>query len=156
MFCSRKMNRKINHVHERALRIVYNDYTTSFKDLLIKDKAVSIHHRNIQYVATEMYKVVNNISPTIIQEIFEKCTGEGPSTRLGSAFIRPKVNTVYKGENSLRNFGPLVWNNMLPENLKTCSTLIEFKKAIKRWVPENCPCRLCKEYIIGLGFIQQL
>ena len=152
MFCSRKMNRKINHVHERALRIVYNDYTTSFKDLLIKDKTVSIHHRNIQYVATEMYKVVNNISPSIIQEIFEKYTGEGPSTRLGSAFIRPKVNTVYMGENSLRNFGPLVWNNMLPENFKTCSTLIEFKKAIKRWVPENCPCRLCKEYIIGLGF----
>ena len=45
MFCSRKMNRKINHIHERALRLVYEDYTTSFKDLLLRDRSVSIHHR---------------------------------------------------------------------------------------------------------------
>ena len=31
MFCSRKMNRKINHLHERALRLVYNDYNSTFK-----------------------------------------------------------------------------------------------------------------------------
>ena len=57
MFCSRKMNRKIYHIHERALRLVYEDYVTSFEDLLIKDKSVSIHHRNIQKVAIEMFKV---------------------------------------------------------------------------------------------------
>ena len=38
MFCSRKMNRKINHIHERALRLVYNDYDLSFEELLMKDK----------------------------------------------------------------------------------------------------------------------
>ena len=63
MFCSRKMNRKINHIHERALRMVYDDYNSSFDELLIRDNSVSIHYRNIQKVAIEMYKVVNNISP---------------------------------------------------------------------------------------------
>ena len=38
MFCSRKMNRKINHIDERALRLVYEDYTTPFDDLLVRDK----------------------------------------------------------------------------------------------------------------------
>ena len=51
MFCSRQMNRKINYIHERALRLVYDDYTSSFNELLIKDNTVSIHHRNIQNVA---------------------------------------------------------------------------------------------------------
>ena len=151
MFCSREMNRKINHIHERALRLVYGDYTASFEELLKKDKTVSIHHRNIQYLAIEMYKVINNLSPQILNEIFEKC--EMLPTRLGRSFVRPKVNKVYKGENSLRSFGPIVWNYMIPNEIKSCSSLIVFKNAIKKWIPENCPCRLCKKYIKGLGFI---
>ena len=52
MFCTREMNQKINHVHERALRLVYNDYQSTFEYLLKKDKSLSIHHRNIHRVAT--------------------------------------------------------------------------------------------------------
>ena len=44
MFCSRKMNRKINHIKERALRLVYDDYLSSFDELLRKDNSVCIHH----------------------------------------------------------------------------------------------------------------
>ena len=150
MFCSIKMNRKINHIHERALRLVYNDYTSSFGELLEKDKSVCIHHRNIQYVAIEMYKVMNDLTPQFIKYIFQK-TGEHP-TRLGNTFVRRKVNTVYKGENSIRIFGPIVWN-LLPEIFKSSITLADFKKAIKSWVPKNCPCRLCKTYVKNLGFI---
>ena len=57
MFCSMKMNRKINHIEERALRLVYDDYLSSFDELLRKDNSVCIHHRNIQRVAIEMFKV---------------------------------------------------------------------------------------------------
>ena len=54
MFCSRKMNEKINHIHERALRLVYNDYESTFDRLLKNDKTISIHHRSIHCVAIEM------------------------------------------------------------------------------------------------------
>ena len=57
MFCSRELNKKINHIHESGLRMVYKDYTSSFEDLLVKDESVCIHHRNIQKVAIEMFKV---------------------------------------------------------------------------------------------------
>ena len=83
-------------------------------------------------------------------EIFEYRRGD--STRSGNIFVRQTVNSVYKGDNSLRIFGPIVWNNMLPENYKTCPTLTHFKNSIKSWIPKNCPCRLCKNYIPGLGF----
>ena len=43
MFHARELNKKINHIHERSLRIVYRDYNSSFKDLLKKDKSVCIH-----------------------------------------------------------------------------------------------------------------
>ena len=54
MFCSRQMNKKINHIHERALRLVYDDDTASFSESLIKYNTVSIHHRNIHYVAIKI------------------------------------------------------------------------------------------------------
>ena len=54
---------------------------------------------------------------------------------------------------SLGVFGPIVWNDLLPEKIKKCTTSSEFKDAIKFCIPTNCPCRLCKEYISGVGFI---
>ena len=56
MFHSRKLHNKINKIHERSLRIVYNDDSSSFEELPSKDNSVSIHHRNIQSLAIEMYK----------------------------------------------------------------------------------------------------
>ena len=71
MFCSRKMNNRINHIHERALRIVYEDYSSSFEGLLLLDNSVCIHHRNIQKVAIEMFKIKNNIAPALIMDLFD-------------------------------------------------------------------------------------
>ena len=48
MFCDRTLNAKINRLHERALRIAYNDYISSFEDLLVKDGSVTIHEKNLR------------------------------------------------------------------------------------------------------------
>lgn len=151
MFCSRQINRKINHIHERALRLTYDDYTASFEELLKKDKSVSIHHRSLQHLATEMYKVKNDLAIKIITNLFEQ--REASSCRSGTSFVRPKVTTVNKGLNSLRNFGPILWNIMLPIKYKSCSCLEDFKNLIKSWIPENCLCTLCKTYVPGLGYV---
>ena len=153
MFCSRKLNRKINFIHERALRLVYNDYTSSFENLLKKDNSVSIHHRNIQRVAIEMYKVRNNLCPEIMKSLFVP-QAHSINTRSNSSFLRPRINSVYYGENSIRNFGPIVWDKMIPKCIKESSTLVIFKSQIKKWVPQNCPCRLCKTFIPELGFVK--
>ena len=126
MFCSGSMNNKINRIHERALRIVYRDYESSFDELLEQDKSLRFHHRNIHQVAIEMFKVKHGLSPPFMKDIFE-------ITDLNNTidFRRPNVNSVKKGCRSLRSFGPIVWNTMLPENCKSCETLDEFKISIK-------------------------
>ena len=71
MFHSIKLNNRINNIVERALRIVYDDYSTSFNDLLlIKDNSVTIHIRNIQTLAIELYKAANCLSPEIMKYVF--------------------------------------------------------------------------------------
>ena len=150
MFCSREMNRRINHIHERALRLVYHDYITSFEDLLIRDKSVTIHHRNIQEVAIEMFKVKNNLCPEFIKNLFSQINTQ---TRSNASFHRQNVNTVYNGEQTLRSFGPIVWDTMVPEDLKKITDLQDFKDKIRAWIPESCICRLCKNYVPNLGFV---
>ena len=60
---SRTMNIKINRLHERCLRIVYSDKTSSFEKLLEKGGSVTIRTRNLQTLGTLMFKVYENLSP---------------------------------------------------------------------------------------------
>ena len=71
MIHNRKLNKKINKVHERALRIVYGDHKTRLSELLNIDKSVTIHERNLQYLVIEIYKTKKGISPAIMNEIFQ-------------------------------------------------------------------------------------
>ena len=70
MFQGRVLNRKINPLHERSLRIVYKDSISSFHELLKKDHSFTIHHRNIQSLATKLYKIKENVSNEIMSSIF--------------------------------------------------------------------------------------
>ena len=65
-FHSRNLN-KINRLHERCLQVIYNDKTSSSEQLLENDNSVSIHHRNIQTLVIEMYKVNNGLSLEIMK-----------------------------------------------------------------------------------------
>ena len=67
---NRSLNNKINHIHERALRIVYDDCSSSFEDFLNKDKSVTIQQRNLQQLAIEIFKVKIGIAPIIMNKIF--------------------------------------------------------------------------------------
>ena len=61
MFSSRSSKNLINRIHERSLRTVYNDTNSTFHELLQGNISVIIHHKNIQTLTTEVFKVVNNI-----------------------------------------------------------------------------------------------
>ena len=67
---NRTENRNINMLHERCLRLIYNDKQSSLEMLFENDSSVSIHDRNIQCLVTEMYKVSNGLSPPVVRNIF--------------------------------------------------------------------------------------
>ena len=62
MFTIHTINNNINYLHERCLRTIYNNTTSSIKEMLKRDGFVSIHNRKIQILVTEMFKVYNNAS----------------------------------------------------------------------------------------------
>lgn len=72
LFISRGLNNKINCLYGSCLRIVYSDSRLSFDDLLHEDKRVSIHVKDLQALALEMFKVAKNFSSAIASASFEK------------------------------------------------------------------------------------
>jgi len=151
MFSGKTSNNRINKLHERALRVVYSDYNSTFDDLLRRDGSVSIHDRNIRILATELFKVKNNLSNHIMNDIFE-LRNLNYNIRSQSDFLSKQVNTVNYGLKSLKYLGPKIWN-FVPFDIRESQSLHEFRRKIKLWVPENCPCPICRVYIHNLGYI---
>ena len=70
MLHSRKNNNKTKHLHERCLQLIYSDKKSSYENLLEKNNSVSIHHKNIQALTIEMFKVNHKLCPESTGDIF--------------------------------------------------------------------------------------
>ena len=96
MFYGREVNSKINHLQERSLRIVCNDYITLFEDLLKKDNSFKIHHKSIQSLAIELFKVKKGIADPILYDILPLRSIDY-NLRSQIDFSVSSVNTTYFG-----------------------------------------------------------
>ena len=148
---SRTMNNHINGIHERALRLVYKDYHSGFNELLAKDNSVSIHHRNLQQLAIEIFKFVKGIGPAIMRNVFE-LEDQCYNLRNANNLKRHIVHTSQYGSESVGFLAPKIWAT-IPKEIKNSDSLAEFKAKIKMWKGDNCTCRLCKNYIANVGFL---
>ena len=102
----RTMNNRINTLHEKALRLVYtNKSNLSFDDLLKEDKSVKIQQNNLQILATEIYKVKNDIGPKIMADIFHFV--EKPYNPKNNSIMQRQANrSVYFGTESISSLAP--------------------------------------------------
>ena len=132
MFHSRKVNERINHIYESALRIVYKDFNLSFQVLLTEDNSLNIHSRNQQKRVNEIFKVKNGLSPELMNYVFEfieKQSSLQSTLHFRSRKIRTTkhgIETPYLGS-KLRKF--------VPNEYKTIESLADIK--VKTWVPET-------------------
>ena len=97
MFHSRKMEHRINSIHKRALKLVYQDsHNLTFRELLSKDKSVSNHQKNLQLLATEIFKSKTGVSPELTNDIFH--------------FVERTDYTLERNHTDQRVFLPLLLN----------------------------------------------
>jgi len=148
LFHDRAVEKKINRVHERALRCVYKDDISSFANLLAKDGSVTVHQKNIQSLAIEAFKSLNNIGPSFLKDILPSI--QSRSVTRGLAL--PRTKSLKYGVDSLNFLSAQIWA-LVPSELKIVNDLKQFKEKIRQWIPVNCPCRLCKIYIHGVGYL---
>ena len=149
---SRTMNNRIDKIYEKALKLVYK-YETNFSldDSLKKNKSVSIHQRSLQILATEIYKVRNNLGPEIMKDIFHFV--QKPYNLRNDSTLQRRINcTVYFGTENISSLAPKIWGIVLCK-IKNAKSLDVFKEKVKLWTTDICPCRPCKRYIGNVGFV---
>ena len=106
------------------------------------DVSAFTHNRNLQILATQMYKVSKGFSPPIITGLFKPREEQHYNLRSNAEFTILIIETVYHGSESILFAGPKILST-LPDRLKNANSLQIFKSEIKELNPEN---HLCLEY----------
>ena len=126
---SRGLSNRINNLHERTLRIVYQDKKSDFETSFKKDKSVTINVKNLHYLVTKIYKDKNNISPEIMRDIFHFQENDNFNSRSGTHLAFRNMRRTLFGKETVSNLGGKIWS-LLPEELKNSSSLQVFKNIL--------------------------
>ena len=151
MYSSRGSNNLINRIRKSSLRTVYNDTSSTFQELLKCNRSVSIHHKNIQTLTTEVFKVVNSICPPFMKTFFDFRENRY-NIRKFQEMRQQKVWTVRDGFETAPYCAHKLWS-LVPADLKSLPNLNLFKSKIKHWKCTERPCKLCKTYPRNMGYV---
>ena len=106
----RTLNNKTNRIHERTLKIVYNNYKSNFKDLLERDHYFTIHERNLQYLHIEAYQVKNGLCPVIVNDVFKFSKNSACELRSGNNLQRTNIQTLHFSSEFIKTLGAKIWD----------------------------------------------
>jgi hypothetical protein len=68
-FFTNKNSKKLEKVQERALRFVYEDYNSSYEELLQKANVPSLQIRRMRTMALETNKIINKLAPVCLHDL---------------------------------------------------------------------------------------
>ena len=131
MLHSRTLNNKTNRLHERALRIAYSDYKSSFNTILEKDDSFSIQHGNMQSMKYEIYKILHGLSLAIMGDIINLNKSPTYNLRTRQELYSRNPKTVTYGTETISFLAPKIWA-IVPQNIKNCTTLSSFEINIRK------------------------
>ena len=117
------------------MRLVYKDRQSA-----IEINQRSVHHKNLQILAIEMYKVKHGIASDIMNDIFRKRKTSG-STRNPFSFETRNIKTVYHGSETVAYLASKI-RKLAPPMTKDTENINFFESNMKLWKPENYPSRL--------------
>ena len=121
----------VNHLQQRCLRQIYNNKSSFYDELLLNIGSASIHHRNIQNIAIEMFEVKSHLLPEIVAAYFwskhkliimtsqwwHQIMTSQTHHKSYNDFRTPAIRSAYQGSKNISILGHKVWNSR-PSNLK--------------------------------------
>ena len=131
---------KIESIQKKALRLLYNDYTSTNDSLLAKANKPSMELKRYRALPLEIFKTINFLNPTYIEDLFHL---RSSSTRQPNNIAVIRTNTNTYGTKTIRSLGPQIWNS-LPEHTKAETPFVLFRSVINILFGKKCLCNLCK------------
>ena len=110
MFYGKTSDEKINNIHKRALRALYNDSNSNYYELLKKGNHLNIHEMNKRRLLVEVYECINKDNPPILNDNFTS-KENGINIRINNKLALPKV-TTQRGLHSFTFRRIRAWNTL--------------------------------------------
>ena len=140
-FCSIHSSKKIEKIQLRSLRYVYNDFTSTYRQLLARsDKSLLLVNRQ-RSILYYVYKVLNENVPSYLYDMFS-LDNNVYNTRCQLKVKQPAFNGLTHGYNSVSYQGSKLWNG-LSNDFKSCETYKMFKYRMSKWKGSECSCNNC-------------
>ena len=141
----------LNNIHEKCLPFITNDYDSNFSELIELSHELSIHKTCINYLMIEVYKYLHGLNPELMTDIFN--LRKNPyNIRYFRLFGSENPRSVRFGVDAIAFRASQLWQKV-PIAIKDSSSLEIFKAQIKLWSCDDCPCNLCKRFIVNVGYI---
>ena len=107
-FTSKSGTMKIEKVHKAALRVVYNEYTTSYSRLQDMSNRTPLFLARLKGLLVEVW-CIRGLNPDFMNTIFVM-DNKPYDTRIGSTVSQNRVKTIKYGIQSFAYQGAKCWN----------------------------------------------
>ena len=134
-------SKKLEKIQKRALRFIYNDYTSDYHELLNKSKLPSLKIRRLRAMALETFKIVYKQCPAYLHDLIV-IKNSSYSFRYTNTAEMPKVRTTGCGLNSFRYGAAKLWNSF-PQKFRDETNFNQFRSLVSAWNGEDCKCSCC-------------
>ena len=106
MFCRKTLYSKIEKIHHKTLKVIYQSNDT-YENLLLQSNRVSVHQRPLRFLMIEIYKSTSQLNPQFMWSFFihkdiPYNLSKGPILGL------PKTHSFYYGTNAIHFRGSLI------------------------------------------------
>ena len=141
-FCGETNTKKVERIQERALRFIYNDFSNSYEDLLVKSKLPSLQLRRMRTLALESFKIVHGKSPLFLQDLIV-LKNNRYNFRYSNTAEVTQARTSRYGLSSFRHMAATVWNSLSNE-ARNMTSFNQFRSYIETWNGPTCKCSACR------------
>ena len=140
-FCGLSDIHKMEKLHERCIRFIYNEYDKNYFKLLNEKKLNTLFGKRTLAMCCETYKTVHDLNAAYMKDILCQRPSKYPSRNADDLYV-PKVNQITYGHKSYRVQGPKMWN-CLPNELKQINSYDTFRNRIGDITMPFCSCESC-------------
>ena len=135
-FCVKTTNEKLEEIQERSLRIMCNDYTSSYEDLLRNTGLSTLLLNRLKCMLLETFKSTRRLNAECLHGIFK--THVVPYDLRTTNLVQPKRQSTTYGLRSFSYLGSSLWNELVKDYPFLCEIdYIDFKEFIEQWGGPN-------------------
>ena len=133
-FCSQACANEMEKAQEGALIFICNDFNSKVETLLLLNNAVPLHIGRMKLIASEVFKILHDLSPSYIQDLVKE--------KVSHYDFRNKKQAEIPQVNSFRFEAAQVWNS-LPNEVRLAENYKQFRRLLQTLDGVNCRCTSC-------------